>query len=270
MPEQESPAPEAGDDLVTSATEAQTASDQEEGQVSDPPAEQDAQPEAKAPEEADSEEKSKAQQRRERRKAYLEQLQQKERDARERLERIKRAASDDKEPNQDEYDDLTEYAAARALWKQARNTVDREQSALTEDMQRIEQERRTALIEAHNERMAEAKSRYTDFEQVVLQRPWNVAEHVQAIALSSDHSADIAYHLASNPAEAMRLSYLHPVEAAREIGRLEAAYSSQSASRRTSSAPEPIRPVSPRSSVSKDPAKMSYSEYRKWREAGGA
>jgi hypothetical protein len=58
----------------------------------------------------------------------------------------------------------------------------------------------------------------------------------------SDMGAEVAYHLASNPAEAQRIASLTPRAQAREIGRIEAMLSqpSKPKAKTVSDAPEPV------------------------------
>jgi hypothetical protein len=69
-----------------------------------------------------------------------------------------------------------------------------------------------------------------------------MAETIKA----SDIGPDLAYWLGSNPKEADRISRLSPLLQAREIGKIEAKLSFDPPKKKTTSAPEPIRPVGAR------------------------
>ena len=123
------------------------------------------------------------------------------------------------------------------------------------------------LAQGWAEQVAEAKTKYADFEQVAFSAP--ISDKVSQMIASSDAGADVAYYLGQNPEIARQLSNIHPIEAARELGRIEARLSAPPP-RAKSSAPDPITPVrNATSSAKKSPDAMSPDEYRKWRESGG-
>ena len=254
MDEQQSPAPEAGGEVVstpqiveTTAQEAQVEA-QTEGQVEDQPAE------------PEGEEKSRAKERRERRKAYTDRLTRERDDARGRLERITRAAESEAEPKDADYDDPTEYAAAKAVWASERRMVARETAEATAAQQAAETEYHRLLASDFEEQKAEARGRYVDYDRVVGDPSVFIAPHLARLIIESEQSADLAYAIARDPARAAHLSGLNPIMAARELGRIEASLR-RPEPKRTSQAPQPIRPVTPAASVQKDPAKETYKEY---------
>jgi hypothetical protein len=73
-----------------------------------------------------------------------------------------------------------------------------------------------------------------------------MAESIQA----SDIGPDVAYYLGVNPKEAERISKLSPILQAKEIGRLEAKIASEPMTKKTTSAPAPISPVTAKGSNS--------------------
>lgn len=242
------------------------------------------QAEGDKPEEGQPEEKSRSQARRERREAAIRHREEraKEESARvadleTRLKRIKDSADRQQAPSESDFPDVIEYAAARALWKQrqedARNNIEEISAEVKAAREREDTEKSLILNErreAFEEQAAEAKSRYTDFDQVmqVAARADVVSEPVAEMILLSDRPADLAYYLGARPELARRISALPPVHAAREIGRIEAILSVP-ASKTETKAPDPINPVRGSGTPSKDPGKMTAGEYRKWRESGG-
>ena len=65
---------------------------------------------------------------------------------------------------------------------------------------------------------------------------------------ASEVGPDVAYYLGSNPKEADRISKLSPFLQAKEIGRIEAKLAAEPVTKKTSSAPAPIAPVTARTS----------------------
>lgn len=84
----------------------------------------------------------------------------------------------------------------------------------------------SALDAKWTKNLAEKAEAYPDFDEVVVKGAANWAcPPVIAIAIKdSDVGPDIAYQLAKDPAEALRISKLTPLEQAREFGRKESAF----------------------------------------------
>jgi len=108
------------------------------------------------------------------------------------------------------------------------------------------QKQRAEIEDTFAEREEEARSKYDDFEQVAYNPNLRVTDVMAETIKASDLGPDLAYWLGSNPKEAERISRLSPLLQAREIGKIEAKLSAEPPQKKTTSAPEPIRPVSAR------------------------
>lgn len=109
---------------------------------------------------------------------------------------------------------------------------------------RREQERqRSEVLDAYHDREEEARSKYDDFEQVAYNPKLPITDVMAETIQSSEIGPELAYHLGSNPKEAERISRLSPFLQAKEIGRIEAKLIASPPVKKTSSAPEPISPV---------------------------
>lgn len=109
--------------------------------------------------------------------------------------------------------------------EQAREYIRAEARAMYEEEKAREQQARDQV--ELQKRMSEAKARYDDFDDVlegVAHIP--VPKHIEDAILTSPAAPDIMYLLAKNPAELARIARLPPLQAARELGRLEAKASS--------------------------------------------
>ena len=86
---------------------------------------------------------------------------------------------------------------------------------------------------------------------------------------NSDKMAEIILHLSTRPAEVKALHGMTPQQMGREIGRLEARVSTPA--KKTTNAPPPThtKVAGGQPASGKDPSKMSFDEYDKWRAAGG-
>lgn len=264
---------EATDEGVTEQVQTE---DTQEGEQPEP------QPEAEAPEggeQAEDSDKDGPKSRHQRRKEAMERLRteneekaQRLRELEQQLQQFEAMSSDTKMPQMDDFASYEEYQAALSAHHAMRMMDDRQKAQLTKDMearraevQRIEQERQREIAQGWQSQVAEAKARYQDFEQVAFTAP--ISNEVAQMVAGMDAGADVAYQLGLNPAEAQRISRLSPVEAAMELGRLEARLSAPKP-RTTTQAPDPVKPVRPKASPTKDPSKMTMAEYAAARKAG--
>ena len=240
-----------------------------EGQVETPPAE------------GQPEEKSESAKRREREKAYKDRLKQEAAEAKADAEKEKArkqalldAAKQEAPPKEADFPDPIEYAAAKAIWGAEQRLTEREVKnageavkAAEDRAEEISKREREVLVNAWMNTREEAKTRYADFETVAL-RGWEPSPVMTDLILTSDVGADVAYHLGQNHALAAQIAAMNPVEAARAIGRIEAGIV-QPKPRTETKAPDPISPVRGSAAAARDPEKMSYRDFVKFRENGG-
>lgn len=107
-----------------------------------------------------------------------------------------------------------------------------------------------------------------DFDRLVFDQDLPVTPAMAEAILESEKGPALAYHLATNPDLAERLAGLGPVQAARELGRIESELSLPRP-KRVSGAPDPVRSVvGGTGAPTRDPTAMSMSEYRRARESG--
>ena len=258
-------APEAAPEAVV--TEAPKG--EEQGQVETPPAE------------GQPEEKSESAKRREREKAYRARLQTEAAEAKAEAEQAKArrqaildAAKQEAPPKEADFPDPIEYAAAKAIWGAEQRLTEREVKNAGEAVKAAEgraedisKREREVLVNAWMNTREEAKTRYADFETVAL-RGWEPSPVMTDLILTSDVGADVAYHLGQNHALAAQIAAMNPVEAARAIGRIEASIATPKP-RTETKAPDPISPVRGSAGAARDPEKMPYRDFVKFRENGG-
>jgi len=138
-------------------------------------------------------------------------------------------------PPADQFESVEAYAEALAV-KKAEELI----------TQREIQRQRAQVEDAYAEREEEARAKYDDFDQVAYNPNLRITDVMAETIKASDAGTDLAYWLGSNPKEADRISRLSPLLQAREIGKIEAKLSAEPPQKKTTSAPEPIRPVSAR------------------------
>jgi hypothetical protein len=161
----------------------------------------------------------------------------------------------------EQFDTYEDYAEALAVRKAEELLKQRE----TRQYQQ-------ALVEQYHEREETARDKYDDFDQVAYNPNLPVTEYMAQGIQSSDVGPDLLYWLGSNPKEAERISRLHPILQGKEIGKIEASLSSNPPVRKTSTAPAPIAPVTPRANGTPsydttDPRSTKSMSTSEWIEA---
>ena len=127
------------------------------------------------------------------------------------------------------------YIEDLADWK-AEQVVERRLAKLSEENQRRESDR------DWQSRVSRASETMPDFEEKVIlgaqREAWACTPEMATALRASDKGPEIAYHLASDPAEASRIARLSPALQLMELGKLEAKLT-QPKQRTVTNAPEP-------------------------------
>lgn len=168
------------------------------------------------------------------------------------------------EPKEADFDDFTEYAAAKAVWKHEDARLKRESGAISKQLDAGIEKRKAEIESAFVEQVEDARERFADFDAVAFNPSLAMTDEMAELVKRSDVAADLAYHLGSNPHVAADIAAQTPVMAAMALGRLEASLTPPEPLRK-SKAPEPISPVGSKGSATKDPSKMNHQEYVAWR-----
>lgn len=123
-----------------------------------------------------------------------------------------------------------------------------------------------AVAQQFTELESTAREKWADYDTVTRNPNVPITPAMVELIQDSEFGPELAYHFGKNPNEAARYAAMTGVQLAREIGRLEAKI--------TAPKPLPKQPPAPVSPVggqvsggSKDPAKMSMSEYAAWWKA---
>ena len=138
--------------------------------------------------------------------------------------------------------------------------------------QREEQRQQSEILESYHDKEEEARAKYDDFEQVAYNPNLPITNVMAQTIQGSEIGPDMAYHLGANPKEAERISKLSPFLQAKEIGKLEAKLAAEPPTKKTSSAPTPISPVTARSTGGSsydttDPRSIKSMSTSDWIEA---
>lgn len=171
------------------------------------------------------------------------------------------AKATDAKPQPGDYSSWEEYEDAAFEWRLAQREK-RLEAARGRETQQVEARAAHEKFWTDAAKLADV---YPDFEAVVRNDELQISAPVAQMIMQSDKAHDLAYHVAANPALALELSRMAPVEAARKLGRIEATLS-RPAPRTVTQAPPPAARLKGGDVPAKDPEKMSMDEYRAWRE----
>lgn len=143
--------------------------------------------------------------------------------------------------DEDYFEALADYKAEQKV------SAFREQSQ-AERAQEADAKETATKLDLYRERVQQASDALPDYDAVVGASEVPAATHVLESILDSDVGPQLAYHLAKNPDVLERLNGMTPIQAAREIGRLETQVTANAApppppTKRTTQAPPPINPV---------------------------
>jgi len=166
------------------------------------------------------------------------------------------------DPKPDQFQSPEEYAEALAF-KKAQEMIEA----------RERHQEQSHRLEQYHDKEEEARSKYDDFEQVAYNPRLPITNVMAETIQASEVGPDVAYYLGTNPKEADRISRLSPFLQAKEIGRIEAKIQSDPAPvKKTTSAPAPIAPVTPRNTGASvtdttDPRSVKSMTTSEWIEA---
>lgn len=173
---------------------------------------------------------------------------------------------DNAEPKLENFDNFDEYVRAKAEYI-AERKINKTLSE-REERQRTEYEAaaRQKTADSWAKRLTAATAELPDFEDVVASSDVPMTNAMRDAIMESDVGPRLAYYLAQNPDDATAIANMSPIGAIRAIGRIEERLTAQKPPV-VKAAPAPIKPVTGRATVSKDPGKMSDEEYAKWRKS---
>ena len=144
------------------------------------------------------------------------------------------------EPSEDQFDTYADYTKALVQFE-ARKLVAADRA------HQEAQHKQTA----YQEWVGKGKTKYQDFSEVAESQAIPYTQAMADAIVGTDTGLDIAYYLGKNPGEATRIAGLSPIQAAKEIGKLEVKLS-QPSGKKVSAAAEPIKPVGHGPSVPTD------------------
>lgn len=154
-------------------------------------------------------------------------------------------------------DDWFAFEAAKQAYEVDRRLTSREVKAESERAARAFQQRINDLAEDYQDNLEKAAKAIPDLRAVLEKSNYKATPIITELVLTAGEKAPlIAYHIAQNPKLAARLNTLSPVEAAREIGRIEGRVSAPKPKTATS-ASSPLSPLKGSAAPSSQEAQMN-------------
>ena len=161
-------------------------------------------------------------------------------------------------------DDWFAFEAANQAYEVDRRLATREVKADGERAARAFQQHISDLADDYQDNLEKAAKAIPDLKDVLGKSTYQATPIITELVLTAGEKAPlIAYHIAQNPKLAARLNAMSPIEAAREIGRIEGKVALPKPKTATSASPPPSvvkGSASPPRGLGK-----SMSDYERWR-----
>ena len=162
-------------------------------------------------------------------------------------------------PTIDKFDNFDEYVTAKAEYIASQTLSKHEQRQAAEKAQTAQQQ----TVEAWNKRVAAAG--IPDFHDVLAASDVPMTSIMQQAIMESENGPKLAYHLATNPADAERIAGMTPIGAVRALTLIEEGLKKPVA---VSKATPPITPVGSKATSIKSLLDVKdYDEFSKRRAA---
>lgn len=148
----------------------------------------------------------------------------------------------DPEPKPEDFEHFETFSKEQAKWvvrQDKRETAEADAQTRNEEAQREAFDQWTTRLDA-------AREVHDDFDDVVGSTEAKTTPAMEQAIIDSEHGAELAYHLASNPSESERIAKLSPVAAIRELGRIEATLTKptpETPTKKVTKAPDPVKPI---------------------------
>lgn len=182
-----------------------------------------------------------------------------------RLQQLEAELSSYRNPPPDPNTDPAAYVQHLAR-EEARSMIERERQQMA---QQQEQQRFQTLAQSYSQREEVYAAQHPDYADAVeaFVAMAGPSPALAEVLMSSEHGPAVAHYLGKHLDEAATLLALPVHLQAAHVARLEARVSAPKA-KSTTKAPDPVPTLGGSSAVSKDPSRMSYEDYKRFRQGG--
>lgn len=162
-------------------------------------------------------------------------------------------------PLESDYDDVSQYKQAMRAWVGKANEAQFQQYQSKTEAQKQAEDRQRSLS-GYREKVAQYAADHPDFVEDVQQARVPINDAMQDVLVSSEKPAELTHYLAKNPDHALQISRMTPVQAARELAKVELTMAQ--AERKVSNAPPPMQEAGDGSEASSEiTGKESVAEF---------
>lgn len=151
-----------------------------------------------------------------------------------------------------------------ALLKYAESVADKKVSARLSEWEQRQQQQVKQM--SFLQREAEFAATVDDYEDKVKDPSLPISQSMAEAIAESDIGPKLAYHLAEHRDLAAKIAAMSPIQAAREIGKIEARLSAPPPKPVTKAPPPPPKLDAADHVVDVDPSSMTDAQFKKWRE----
>ena len=132
-------------------------------------------------------------------------------------------------PKEDDFKTYGEFIEALTDWKTDRKLEAADEKKQQAHAERAEADKGKTITDAHNARVDEAKTRYSDWGEAFKGLNDNsFTEPMVVFIFESDHGPDVTYYLAKHRDELARIAALSPIRQASELGKIEKQFETDS------------------------------------------
>jgi len=174
---------------------------------------------------------------------------------------------DQNAPRKEDFDDYDKFMEAKISHEVKKARTQWETDVEKKSSETAHQQRMTGL----QKKIQEGIRKYADFEEVAMAPEVPITPVIVDILAESEIPHEVAYYLGRNRAEAIMISHMTPIQAARAIAKIEVEIAKAGNAPpqnpnppKITGAPPPINPVGSANPVTKDPEKMSPREFDDW------
>jgi len=176
----------------------------------------------------------------------------------------------------DQFPELQDYDYDQSQYQQAVTQYNAQLNAQTvqqamgqqqqAQLNHLNAQKQVISEESFKEKSKDFALDFPDYETKITAPNFQQSDFVaRSIVNDFDNGPAVAYWLASNPQQAQRVNQMSQLEAMKALTVVSTALSIAKRPVKTTNAPAPSKSVTPRGKVSKDPDKMSPTEYAKYR-----
>lgn len=169
-------------------------------------------------------------------------------------------------PKEADFPDWFDYQTAKTAYDLDKRQMTRQVKEGAQQAQTARSERMRDLVDDYRDNLTETAKALPDLMEVLTKSTYQPTPLIETLILEAGEKAPlVSYYLAKNPRAAAGLNAMSPLEAAREIGRIEGRVSAPKAKTATSATP-PVSQVKGGASPSRGLGK-SMSDYERWRNS---